>query len=340
MRIITCASYFATGSSAVIDFFSEFENVQEFGNYEYRFIQDPDGIADLEYNIIENNHRHNTSNAIKRFRRFMNGLKGFGYGDGYKIFGDKLDFLVDKYISEITELQVHTWWHRDRIDKGAFFCFMDRGYSFVKRLFTGGLHTEKRYSLLRNREWGYYSAISEETFLTATKRFVDDLFSSVNPNMADFMLIEQLVPPTNVDRYVRYFNDVKVIVVDRDPRDVYLSEKDRYCWGVIPVGSVEDYVEWFKITRRYSRPANEDHSKILRIKFEDMIYKYDETMNELMQFVGVDKSKHINKMTKFNPSRSIRNTNLKNQIKGYEEDIKYIEENLREYLYDFDSVIV
>lgn len=63
MRVITCASYYGTGSSAVTDFFSEFDDIYSLGDYEYRFLQEPDGIADLEYNLIENNHRHNTSDS-------------------------------------------------------------------------------------------------------------------------------------------------------------------------------------------------------------------------------------------------------------------------------------
>lgn len=44
MKIITCASYFGTGSSAVTDFVSEFNSVYSCTNMEFRFIQDPDGI--------------------------------------------------------------------------------------------------------------------------------------------------------------------------------------------------------------------------------------------------------------------------------------------------------
>ena len=71
MRVITCASYYGTGSSAVTDLFSEFDCIDSLGNYEYRFLQEPDGIADLEYNLIENRHRHNSSDAIKRYLRYL-----------------------------------------------------------------------------------------------------------------------------------------------------------------------------------------------------------------------------------------------------------------------------
>ena len=40
MKIITCASYYNTGSSAITDFFSEFDNIKSLGETEFRFLQD------------------------------------------------------------------------------------------------------------------------------------------------------------------------------------------------------------------------------------------------------------------------------------------------------------
>lgn len=337
MRIVTCASYFGTGSSAITDFVSEFENVYSLGRFEYRFIQDPDGISDLEYNIVENNHRHNTSHAIKRYIAFIKKLNSFGTGKGYKKFN--ADFLKYsfEYIEKITELKTKSWWHWDRINRGELFCVVDRAYSLIKRLLNGGLKTEKKYSLLKNGEYGYYSAIDEKTFLSATREYVDKVIQSTNIENKPFVMVDQLLPPTNLDRYTRYFNDVKVIVVERDPRDVYLCEKTRYQWGVVPTNTVVEYIEWFKITRKYTKDPKEDKNKVLRIRFEDLIYHYDDTSRTIMEFLNLNEELHINKFKKFNPKISIKNTNLKSQVSGYEEEISAIELALKEYLYDFDK---
>lgn len=334
MRIITCASYYGTGSSAITDFFSECENVFSLGDYEYRFLNEPDGIADLEYNVLENNHRHNTSDAIKRYLKYVNSVKTMGYG-GYDIFGEHFEKLTERFISDITELKTHTWWNKDRIDRGQVFCFIDRCYSFARRILSKSLHTERKYSLLQHREWGYYTAISEGKFLEAVRRYVDDLLQIANKENMPYIMADQMVPPTNTERYIRYFNDVKVVVVDRDPRDIYLLEKVYWQWGIIPVDSVEEYVEWFKITRKYAYSEHEDPNRILRIRFEDMIYQYEDMKHILLEFVGIPEHAHIRPRTKFNPNISIRNTNLMKHVSGYEKDIEYIEKNLGEYLYDF-----
>lgn len=332
MRVITCASYYGTGSSAVTDFFSEFDDVYSLGDYEYRFLQEPDGIADLEYNIVENRHRHNSSDAIKRYLRYLKMEKTMGYG-GYDIFGSNLEILTQEYVNNITELKTHTWWNKDRTDKGRVFLFIDRIYSFCKRLCNRDLKSEKRYSLLVGREWGYYTSISVEDFLYHTRNYIERLLKCVIPQNMSYIMVDQMVPPTNVSRYIRYFNDVRVVVVDRDPRDIYLLEKVRWQWGVIPVATPEEFVTWFKITR--NNTDKEDQSKVYRLRFEDFIYDYDRVKRELISFVGISEHSHSKPKTHFNPAISINNTNLKKKISGYENDIAYIEENLKEYLYDF-----
>ena len=52
IKFISCASYYGSGSSVVTDFVSEFDTVYSFTNEEFRFLQDPDGVSDLEYNLI------------------------------------------------------------------------------------------------------------------------------------------------------------------------------------------------------------------------------------------------------------------------------------------------
>ncbi len=337
MRIITCASYFATGSSAVTDLFSEFEGVLSFDRYEYRILQDPDGISDLEYNIVENNHRHNTSHAIKRFIALTKSFDSFGYGKKYPLYCGNFKQITEQYVNEITELQTKTWWFRDRIDRGNLFCIIDRAYSLVKRIFTNGMHNERKYSMLAGKEDAFYSAIDEQSFLLATRKYIDSIVNQGNPDQMEYVMVDQMVPPTNCNRYARYFNDVRIIVVDRDPRDVYLWEKTRINWGVIPTRTVEEYVKWFLITRKYSKCEDEDRQRILRIKFEDLIYRYDDTVKVLCDFVGLPLEKHLNPLSKLVPEKSKNNTNLKTKIQGYEKDIEYIEEKLKDYLYDFNE---
>ena len=71
MTVITCISFHGTGSGAVDDFFKEFDNCPSApSDVECRFLQDPDGVCDLEYNLIDNPHRLNSGYALKRYMAY------------------------------------------------------------------------------------------------------------------------------------------------------------------------------------------------------------------------------------------------------------------------------
>ena len=67
MKKVTCISYHNSGSGAVDDYLREYSGI-EFApsDVECRFLQDPDGISDLEYNLVDNWHRLNSGFALKR----------------------------------------------------------------------------------------------------------------------------------------------------------------------------------------------------------------------------------------------------------------------------------
>jgi hypothetical protein len=75
-RIITCAGYYGTGSSAIIDYLTEFEDCFSMSNYEFRFLQDPEGISDLEFNLVSNHNRHNSGHALKKYQKLVDYYSG------------------------------------------------------------------------------------------------------------------------------------------------------------------------------------------------------------------------------------------------------------------------
>ena len=114
MKIITCASYYGTGSSAVTDLINECDNVHFLGDYEFRFVQDPDGIKDLEYNLVINNHRHNSGYAIKRYERNVEFLNGNVFIKKYnRYFGNKWKELSNRYIKDLVDVEYKGYWHQD-----------------------------------------------------------------------------------------------------------------------------------------------------------------------------------------------------------------------------------
>ena len=335
MNILTTASYCGTGSSAVTDFLTEFRTCKSLGDYEFRFAQDPDGIADLEYNLVENNHRLNSSEAIKRYKKMAKRLNGTWYAKEYEIyFGEAWLKETENYINELTQLKSKAWWHQDQIDRGELFRFVDRLINKIYRTIKKSSGSYGRcISLLENEEQGYFTYIDEEEFLRCTRNYTNKLFSYANKDNMPFFVVDQLVPASNIKRYNRYFNNLKVFIVERDPRDIYLRERIAG-WGIVPTSTVEDFCKWYRITREH-RKHEKLEDNVLFLQFEDLVYEYEMTSKKIIEFAGLRQEDHEMKYKYFNPEISIKNTNLKNKYSDFHKEIQYIEKNLAEYLYKF-----
>lgn len=179
----------------------------------------------------------------------------------------------------------------------------------------------------------YCSHPTEEKFLNCTRRYISQLFSSVCKG-SNIVMVDQIVPSTNLKRVLRYFDDIQVVIVDRDPRDIYVLEK--YVWqdGIIP-NDVETFCKWFKYTRAHRKNELNDGSKVKFIQFEDMVYKYEETTSTLAGWLGLNLENHVKLKKIFNPAISVKNTPTWKRYPCDIKEIEYIENELEEYLYKF-----
>ena len=82
-----------------------------------------------------------------------------------------------------------------------------------------------------------------------------------------------------------------------------------------------------------------ENPHVHRIKFEDMVYKYDETVAKILEILSLDEAMHKGKKTLFVPEISIKNTQLFNMNSRYKDESSYIEACLREYLYEFPYLL-
>lgn len=339
MQIITCASYYGTGSSAVIDYVSEFSDVYSFQNEEFRFIQDPDGISDLEFHLVENFNRHNAGHALKRYQRLAEFYNGNMLGKKYRrFFGNKWLAYSKKYIEELTDFSYKGWWMYDLYDRGSSYYFRKRIGNKLLHLSLWKDQPERVLNTLK-KEITLCSHPSEEKFLECTKRYIYSLFSSAPPGCQNKAAVDQLLPPENIQRYLRYLNqDTKVAVVDRDPRDVFIL--DKYCWkdGMLPADP-ETFCKWYRYTRSHRKYENMNTDQVMFLQFEDLVYRYNSTAKRLRDWIGLDEKNHIWKKQRFDPAVSIKNTQNWRRYRQAWKEADYIEKHLCEYLYDFDRAV-
>ena len=67
--IIGVNGYGYSGSGAVIDLLKEYKEIQVLDKFEFQWLHQPDGIFDLEYQVVENKGRQNSNAALQRFIR-------------------------------------------------------------------------------------------------------------------------------------------------------------------------------------------------------------------------------------------------------------------------------
>ena len=332
MQIFTVASYYGSGSSAVTDLLSEFEGVKSLTNYEFRFAQDPDGLSELEYNLVENFNRHNSGHALKRYRDLVD-----YYGDHFFIrryepfFQNKWKELSYQYIDSLIEFSYPGLWQYDFYDKGPWYEFWAK---FPDRILSRTIWRNKPDNHFYLKKGLTYAAHpTEEKFLKCTTAYTSALLDVANTEKMPYMVLDQLVPSSNIKRHMRYFENLKVFVVDRDPRDLFLLGK--YVWkdGMMP-SNVKLFCKWYRYTRAPRKTETWNEKDIMFVQFEDLIYYYDETVRKIVEWAGLEKQEHLYPKKHLNPAVSIKNTRVWKENPQYAEEVKYIVEHLGEYLYE------
>lgn len=333
MKVITCASYYGSGSSALTDLVAEYSNVKDLSNFEFRFLHDTDGVRDLEYHLVENHNRHNSGHALKRFAKLAHFNEGNFMSKRYSNFFDGNEYgdITAEYINDLTDFKCTGWWFYDLYDKGAKVYYLYQLVNHFFRRIPG-----QPFKILRN-EQTLYSHPTEQEFLNYTKKYISNLLKALNKENKEYLEIDQILPSSNIEQVMKYFEDeIFVFVVDRDPRDIYLSEKYYWKEGVLPTDP-EKFCDWFLYCRKAGKGSIEESSRIIKIQFEDLIYKYDETVARVEKAAGLKAELHDKQYTKMNPQRSIVNTRLWEKFPN-DHGIKIIEEKLKDYLYDYSEI--
>lgn len=333
-KIIVPASYMGSGSSAVTDLISEFKNVNNrYGNFEYVFLHCPNGVFDLEDKLLVGNNALRSDEAVHTFLKTMKQLYNKKYwwvGNYQKRIGKEFYIRTEQYVDELSDFTFNDYWYYQ--ENTNFRMFIKLAFNKMIKFVTIGKVKLKKPLLY---EKNFFCYPDKEKFYKITKKYINDVLDMFDSSNQD-ILLDQLLLPYNLFRIDNYFDDnLKVIVVERDPRDVFLSNK--YIWSqkndTVPFSrDVKEFCKQYRMIRVMEKKS--DSNKILRIKFEDLVYKYDETKNIIMNFLDYTEKDHVLPKSRFNPDVSIKNTQLfKN--KKYRKESKYIEKELSEYLYQF-----
>lgn len=330
MIAVGICGYGYTGSGAVWDLLKEYQDCTILGgDKEFTFLYAPDGIDDLRYHLLEKPARFQSSDvAIYRFSEYITKMATHYGWEG--LTNNRLLELSKKYIESICMVSWDGYWTFD-IDMIINKPLQYNVFRIKRKL----EHVFKFHfpSLLKKREM--HLSIFPENFDALTSDFIIELLRSMTrTSLGSVVALNQAFPANCPEKFMKYLPNSKAIVVDKDPRDSYILAKQVIGSGAswIPVDNVKDFVTYYRALRASQVSRND----ILRINFEDLIYKYENTKEQIEKFLGI--KEHIYKNRFFDPNISIGNVMLFNRYEQYHNDIRFIEKEIPEYIYSFDGL--
>ncbi len=319
-----------SGSGAVLDWLKGYPKTDVVDSFEFSFLYTPDGILDLKYHLLDNCAKYMSSDiAISRFIRFMK-KKSCEMGSKKRAILN----ITSEYVKSLIQVEWRGYWMFDYYTGS----FLKRNVGF--RLFHSRIY--RMFPLMPRRHPKFppmrtmYLSIAPESFYEKTKKYIDNLIDLFVEKESTLVALNQPFPANQPNLCLELIDYSKAIVVDRDPRDLYVLFKkvipNKSCF--VPVDSVESFIAYFKALHfYYPRESN----NVLVIKFEDLIYEFDNTIALLESFLGLERTSFDYSKTKFNPFISLENTQLFNKYPDLKNDIATIEQQLSEWLYDFDK---
>lgn len=336
-QIVIPTGYMGSGSSAVTDLLSEIQGYDiNNDTFEYVLLHCPDGLFDLEDKLIRGNNALRSDEAIYRFLKCMKDLysKRFYWVSGYKkcVSKDFYRYCLE-FIDKITDVKIKgTYWYFQQNPSNPRMVVLNCIRSTLERVLYRKIKIQQP---LRYKDM-MMSYVSKEYFYGYSREFLSSIFSALGRD-EHHLVLDQLLLPHNLFRLNDYFDtDTKVIVVDRDPRDVFILNK--YIWTphalAIPYPlDVNDFCSMYAKMRRAEKIIDDD--RIIRIHFEDLVYNYDHSIDKIYSFLDIDPVLHKKRFKKFDPDISIKNTQFFNINSTFRFEAEIIEEDLGEYIYDF-----
>lgn len=328
--IIGACGFGSTGSSVITDYLKEYDEFQVLDDIEFTWVSGVDGLIDLDFHL---NHPHNRTMdsimAIDRYRTMSKGKES-----EFRVAGvspEILNKLTDNFLNSIITT---TWpWsiHGPR-NLG------DR----IRRSIYARLSIVSKWEIKNGKHWEGYPletvclSVLPEDFDNKARKHVRDILDAMGADFSKHIILDQPFAGNNPQACFKYFDDPYAIVVDRDPRDNYVFARTKLLgrFHLMPINNAEDFVQYYRALRK-DQPYTQPHERVLNMKFEDMVYHYDETTARLREFLHLPDNP--NPKSVFDPAISMPNTQVWKRYPQFAKDIEYIENELPEYLFDYSG---
>lgn len=306
-KFIIVSGYGWSGSSAIIDFFKEFDNVFV-PEVEFRLIKDPYGISHMEKILIENWDYINASAAIEDFLWLCNKCAK-DCNHFYQPFGLNYKRLLNKNIIDITNKYISSITDFTYEGSNYYKEFKKKYLSSIFRRFSRNLSSKCHINIPYKDEKCYFLKPNREEFLYKTQKYINNIFN-IQDVKNKIIVLDQAISPLHPED-MKYFSQCKMIIVDRNPVDIYIDLiKNKSLIGnqLEKTNNPYEYIKW----HRYIRNSKYNNPNVKEIMFENFILDHEEYRNKIIQFIGWDLGEQKFKNKYFKIEESKRNINQNN----------------------------
>ena len=333
-KVICACGFGDSGSGAVTDLLSEFDNITVIGDHDIHGgspLSKDKKVPRFEVDIfrcygglfdLEGAFEPVTHTSIVKILAFLNAMEYYYKTPRYHICNDKFMELVYEFIDNITTGKIEA---SNPLDGDNAFIFRqgpdEEAYSNIYNPFV--------FDRLKKRYYWMPKDITKKQYRAYAKEFITKFLNTIESK--EYLALDQFVALCGCDFgiFKEYIDNCKIITIYRDPRDVYCQAMlVNHLW--VP-SDPDEFITWYKGSHidKYISANDPDH---LCVRFEDTIFDYENTTDKIINLLEIDKSHHINKKVQFRPEFSKRNVGL---YKAFENQdiIKYIEDNLKEFCY-------
>ncbi|KIM04405.1 MAG: hypothetical protein KN64_07900 [Sulfurovum sp. AS07-7] len=328
LRFVDISGFGLSGKGAFLSLLSEFRGFKLVDyNFEFDLFRAKDGILDLKYSLVDNWSPVRSSEAIYRFKVLTNDLAlnpQYNLYDLLTSSGSRYDRYFDNKFTLITNSFIDS--------------LITDSYSGMKVLPLQDVEKHARIIKKILFRFGFKKSLFTKNYITNGKDFeakvngyINMLFSTIADKETHTLILNNACEPYNPMETLKMIDNSKCIIIDRDPRDIFVTSLTNGDNDDIPK-DYKTFVKRFRYQREQVRDSMDDNTRVLRLRFEDLVLNYDMTVEQIMIFLELDAEDHIAKNIYFDPKKSSNNVMAWKQCED-KIAINYIERHLSEYIY-------
>ncbi|MCA6439603.1 MAG: sulfotransferase domain-containing protein [Chitinophagaceae bacterium] len=344
MKFVDISGFGHSGKSVITDLLKEFKGYQvPHYNFEFNLLRIQGGLLDLKFALHDNWSPIRSDAAIRRFQRLVRRIGPsanlsrpltLAYSNGMNYdnaFQGKFSEITRDYIGRLIRYSYRGEWPYIVLDQPVWKQFLQRILlNFrIKKSFLSDIYVTE-----------------PDNFIPITVTYLEELFGLIKEEQTTCIVTHNAVEPFNPTEALEFFKNGKVVIVQRDPRDIYAStlipqkgyipeyEISRH-WQIkgsfLEINNLDRFIERQKLLYERIR-LSRDNNKVLRLRYEDVVLNYERTVTQILEFLNESPEIHFKKKTFFNPDQSKKNIGLWKSMEN-QESIRRIQEALPEFCF-------